>query len=120
MLGRRTYEIMHDGDEFVDGPRYIVVTRDANVGSGEYEKRTIASRADLPEANIIGLIGGGELNGSLASMSLIDEIILDIEPVTLGAGKTLFGGHNIQLNLQLIGSKQIGLNTVQNHYRVMT
>lgn len=110
---------MRDGGEFVDGSRYIVVTNDAKVDTGNFEKLSIKFAGDLPNVERVGLIGGGELNGSMAEMGLVDEIILDVEATTLGGGKQLFGAKKIQLNLELLSSKQIGPKTVQNHYKVV-
>ena len=75
LLGRRTYEIMTAQDEFVDGPQYIVVTNDVSVDTGKLPKLSIKQRSDMPAANKIGVIGGGELNGSLAKLGVIDEVI---------------------------------------------
>lgn len=119
LLGRRTYEIMKNGGEFVNGTKYIVVTNDQTADTGDYEKLAIYSPSDLPQAEKIGIIGGGELNGSLAKLGVIDEIILDVEPITLGQGKRLFGGHNVNLKLKLLTTRRIGQSTIQNHYEVL-
>lgn len=118
LLGRRTYEIMAKQEEFIDGPEYIVVTDNESVSTGGLRKISIKEKADLPRVEKLGIIGGGELNGSLAKLNVIDEIILDIEPIVLGDGKRLFGSHNVALNLTLLGSQKIGLATIQNHYKV--
>jgi dihydrofolate reductase len=95
-----------------------VVTQDDNLSTGNFEKISIQSADDMPKANKIGVVGGGELNGSLAELGVIDEVILDVEPVTLGQGKLLFGSHKPNLKLKLLSSKQIGESTLQNHYEV--
>ncbi len=118
LLGRRTYQIMAAPDEFNDGPEYLVATRDTAFDTGHLKKIIIASKDDMPIADKVGVIGGGELNGELAKLGLIDELFLDVEPITLGSGKRLFGNHDIQLNLTLAGTKKIGESTVQNHYFV--
>lgn len=119
LLGRRTYEIMRDQDEFVDGPEYIVVTNNASLDTGSYRKISVKSKVDLPQATAIGVIGGGELNGTLAALGIIDEIVLDVEPVMLGDGLRLFGSHNIKLKLDLIDSGQLGSSVLHDHYRVI-
>jgi len=119
LLGRRTYEIMRDQDEFVDGPQYVVVTNDASFDAGEYAITSIRTRSDMPAAPKVGVIGGGELNGQLAKLGVIDEIILDIEPIDLGAGTRLFGKYDVPLKLQPIGSRQLGDGTIQRHYKVV-
>lgn len=120
LLGRRTYEIMAKDGDFVDGPEYIVVTNDANIDTGNFRKRAINSVGDLPQAERVAVIGGGDLNGRVAKLGCIDEIILDMEPITLGSGMRLFGDHDIQFKLELIASKAIGRGTVQNHYAIIT
>lgn len=119
LLGRRTYEIMSTQGEFVPGPEYVVVTNDSALDTGALRKVNIKNKADLPRVKKLGIIGGGELNGSLAKLGVIDEVILDVEPMTLGNGKRLFGNHDVQLTLALLGSRKIGGSTVQNHYKVL-
>ena len=119
LIGSRTYEVMKASDEFVDDVRYLVVTHNSSIDTGDFEKLSIKSANDMPKANRIGVIGGGELNGSLAALGVIDEIILDVEPVTLGQGKQLFGSRNPKLKLKLLSSKQLGYSTLQNHYEVL-
>lgn len=118
LLGRRTYEVMRDSGEFVAGPKYIVVTDNTAFDTGQYEKLSIKAATDMPTAQKVGVIGGGDLNGRLAQLGVLDEIILDIEPITLGAGKRLFGNREAKLNLKLLSTRQIGGNTIQNHYKV--
>lgn len=118
LLGRRTYEIMRSDGEFVDGPEYIVVSNNPSLDCGDFRKMSITSKSDLPQAQKIGVIGGGRLNGSLAQLGVFDEIILDIEPILLGTGHTLFGGQMVHLNLELLESRKIGPLTLQHHYKV--
>lgn len=118
LLGRRTYEIMAAQDEFVDGPEYIVATPNLQLNTGSLRKITIQSMDDMPKADKVGVIGGGDFNGSLAKLGLLDEIILDIEPIILGSGKRLFGDYEVEFKLELIGSRKLGSDTVQNHYKV--
>lgn len=119
LIGSRTYEVMKASDEFVDGAKYLVVTHDNSIDTGGFEKISIQSADDMPQVSRVGVIGGGELNGSLVALGVIDEIILDVEPVTIGQGKLLFGSHSPSLNLKLLSSKQIGDSTLQNHYEVL-
>ncbi|HSX16895.1 MAG TPA: dihydrofolate reductase family protein [Patescibacteria group bacterium] len=119
LLGRRTYEIMRKHDDFVEGPEYIVVTNNPSLPTDGLAKTSIDGPEDMPEGGRVGIIGGGELNGRLAKMGVINEMILDIEPITLGKGIRLFGKYDVPLKLELIGSKQIGEGTIQRHYRVL-
>jgi dihydrofolate reductase len=119
VLGRRTYEVMLANDEFVDGPHYFVATTDLDMDTGDFGKLHIRSRADMPAVERVGIIGGGDLNGRLAKMGIIDEMILDIEPIELKQGVRLFGKHDVPLKLEIVNSRQIGKNTIQRHYKVV-
>lgn len=82
LLGRKTYEIMKNGGEFIDGTRYIVVTNDQAANTGDYEKLRINSPSDLPQAEKIGVFGGSAYK-QFAPPSL--DIIL--ENITVGLRK---------------------------------
>jgi dihydrofolate reductase len=119
LLGRRTYEIMDTNSEFVEGPEYVVVTSDKKLDTKGLRKIPIESALDMPEANQVGIIGGGELNGRLANLGVIQEIFLDIEPVDLYEGIKLFGTYGPQLKLEYLGSQKIGEAGVLRHYKVL-
>lgn len=65
------------------------------------------------------LAGGSNLNASFASEHLINEIILNIEPVLIGRGIPLLKSTDFQLQLDLIESTKIAGGIAQLHYRVM-
>lgn len=65
------------------------------------------------------LAGGGETNGRLGQADLIDEAVLSIYPIILGAGIRLFGSWAGKLNLELIETNNLGKGVTQNHYRVI-
>lgn len=119
LLGKRTYEIMKQGDEFIDGPKYMVVTSNGDLDTDDLVKINIQTPDDLPKVARLGIIGGGDLNGRLAELDVIDEIILDTEPIELKSGVKLFGEHDVDPNLELISTKELGANTIQTHYRVI-
>jgi dihydrofolate reductase len=119
LLGRRTFEIMRDNQEFVDGPEYIVVTDNPELDTEGLTKLSIKSATDMPRADRVGVIGGGELNGRLMQFGVIDELFLDIEPIDLHNGSRLFGNHEPELKLELIGSSQIGEGGVRRHYKLL-
>lgn len=120
LLGRRTYEIMRDGDEFIDGPEYVVVTKDMSANTGDLKKISIQSPRDMPRVSKLGIIGGGDLNGSLMKLGVVDEVILDKEPIELTQGIKLFGDHKVNPKLKLIETKELGEGTVQFRYKVIS
>ncbi len=122
LVGRKTFELMPK-DEFVTGPEYMVVTDDpVSAETGSFPTISIKSKDDMPHLtgnDKIGIIGGGELNGRLAKLGVIDEMILDIEPVELGVGVRLFGKHEVPLKLKLIESKRLDEHTIERHYAIL-
>jgi dihydrofolate reductase len=56
----------------------------------------------------IWLVGGGELVGAFADQGLLDEIIVGIAPVTLGAGAPLLPRRITASRLRLTGVRQGG------------
>ena len=66
----------------------------------------------------IWLVGGGDLVGQFHDRGLLDELIVTIASVTLGAGKPLLPRVISRPPLELISARTIGTAFVQLHYRV--
>lgn len=64
------------------------------------------------------LTGGSTLNSSFAKEGLIDEVIVNVEPVIIGKGVTLFNPDDFDLNLELVEIKKLGHGIVQLRYKV--
>lgn len=120
LLGRRTYEIMRESGELIEGPVYIVATSQKDFDADGIDTLEIATADDMPKASKLGIIGGGELNGRLAQLGVIDEMYLDIEPVELHEGIKLFGAYEPKLKMELVGSRMIGQGTIQRHFNILS
>jgi len=66
----------------------------------------------------IWLCGGADLAATLCKASLIDELVLKVNPVLFGAGIPLFASVIQQSALQLIDSKVYGNGVVLLRYRL--
>lgn len=66
---------------------------------------------------LIWLIGGGEINTILLQAGLIDEIILSVHPVVLGAGTQLFPDALTIPPMKLINIQTFPSGLVQSTYR---
>ena len=125
ILGRRTYEIMKSVGEFekIGNPFTVVVTTQKM----SPEENVIFVQSPQEAANLLKkkkyskamLGGGGIVNGSFMKENLIDEIILDVEPVIFGKGVNLFGETNFEARLKLVGTKKLSKNEIQMHYKVV-
>ncbi|HYP44224.1 MAG TPA: dihydrofolate reductase family protein [Propionibacteriaceae bacterium] len=68
----------------------------------------------------IWLVGGGDLVGQFHDAGLLDEIILGVASVTLGAGAPLLPRRIVTPPLRLLSAKQFGGSFVSLHYAVTT
>ncbi|MCG6157529.1 dihydrofolate reductase family protein [Rubinisphaera margarita] len=66
----------------------------------------------------IWIVGGGELAGKFHDAGLLDELFVQITPVTLGAGCPVLPRNITTPPLRLRGSKQFGNVFVELHYEV--
>ena len=67
----------------------------------------------------IWLCGGADLATTFFRASLIDELVLKVNPVLFGAGIPLFAGAIQQSALQLVDSKVYGNGVVLLRYRLV-
>lgn len=66
----------------------------------------------------VWLVGGGELVGQFHDANLLDEIIVQIGSVTLGAGKPLLPREIISPSLRLVSAHRIGDGSAELKYEV--
>ncbi|MBI5065829.1 dihydrofolate reductase [Candidatus Woesearchaeota archaeon] len=124
ILGRKTYEIMESVKEFkkIGNPFTVVVTKKAK----KNEDKTFFVKNPKEAIKLLkqkgfktALIGGGgKVNASFMKEKLIDEIILDIEPLIFGNGMKLFADNNFEAKLELSELKKLSANTIQVKYTV--
>ncbi|NQU77737.1 dihydrofolate reductase [Candidatus Falkowbacteria bacterium] len=68
------------------------------------------------ETAILG--GGAGTNASFLKANLVDEVLITIEAKIFGRGLNFTEGKDLDMELELIESKEIGDNAVQLRYRV--
>lgn len=77
----------------------------------------VAMRAAAKDKNI-WIVGGGELLGQFLDRGLLDELIVQIAPVTLGAGKPLLPRARHTPPLRLLSVQQYGDTFAELRYAV--
>ena len=127
--GRKTYEVVQTWGEGymteeIKNAKKIVISRDAGFKVKEgYEVATSPSEAlkKLAEAGFAKAIltGGSQINSAFAKEGLIDEILLNIEPVFIGKGIPLFALEDFQLNAKLVSVDRFGYGGVSLRYEVV-
>jgi dihydrofolate reductase len=124
VMGRKTYELsLSFGPPYVyQGKKSYVYSRD-KAGSRDENAEYIAGnpedligRLRAQAGRDIWLVGGAELVRDFLAKDLIDEFIISIHPIILGAGIPLFPVQGRELSLQLIKSISFESGLVQLHY----
>ena len=125
-MGATTYEwvMAHDAlqeqplkwaDYYGDVPAWIFTHRDlpsipgAKLSFVQGDVRAVhEAMVTAAHGKNIWIVGGGELAGAFADAGLLDELIVGVAPVTLGAGAPLLPRRLTSSRLALIGSQQRG------------
>jgi len=135
LQGRRTYQVSaaawpeQSGDPFADWinrtQKYVVsdTLTDADltwnpttiIRAGDLIDRVSALRAQ-PGGDIY-IYGSLSLVRTLLSVGMIDELVLMIEPITLGGGKTLFATDGVARTLELISAETAATGVQVCRYR---
>jgi len=125
IVGSRTYEIMRTGGDLDDlgGVKITVLSSktDLQTDNPDITFSTKAPKDALDELRQQGtqsvmIAGGAKLNTAFLKAGLVDELILDIEPTMVGGMPFL--SEDLELNLELIGTKKLSDNELQVQYRV--
>lgn len=125
-MGATTYEWVLKNDNLLEEPenwhemygdvpcwvfthRELPLVPDANIFmvSGDVSRVHEAMMVAAQGKNV-WLVGGGDLVGEFADQNLLDELIVGIAPVTLGAGAPLLPRHLPAQQLALTGVNQLG------------
>jgi len=69
------------------------------------------------ESAILG--GGAKTNGAFLKAGLVDEILITVEPKIFGRGLNFTEGEDLDMDLELIESIEIGDHAVQLRYKVI-
>lgn len=126
LMGRKTYE--HALNEGITNPydtlKSYVFSRTMKESLDEHVTLVSGNAVEVVRAlkqeagKAIWLCGGAALAATLFDASLVDTIILKLNPVLFGSGIPLFAGGVSLANLELTGSKVYSSGHVLLHYRV--
>lgn len=126
IVGRRTYDwVVNQGYDFPHTNKecYIITSqiraKEGNLTFYQGDLKELVQR--LKSSNSpkhIFCDGGAQVVHQLLAAQLIDEIILSVVPVLLGAGTRLFNDGRPQQLLELLSSKSFESGLVQHHYKV--
>lgn len=129
VIGRKTFESVrkwnndYGFDDFKEAVR-IVVSRDTQYDPGEgyvpaSDPKTALEYLKQKGFDAVLIAGGSGLNSSFISKHLIDEIILQINPVIVGQGVPLFSPDDFECDLKYVSAKQLRSGMLRLQYEVI-
>src|SRR2546423_8952023 len=137
LIGRKTFEVMMSaGQTSYPGAKNYVFSRSKKKGSALIKSLAARKKVDKNVEVIIedaaefvrkmkkqkgkGIVvfGGGDLAKSLFEADLIDEIVLNIQPVLLGSGIPLFHEMKQQIDLRFLSCRPLKDGGLVITYRV--
>lgn len=125
VMGRRTYEVTRSfGAWPYAGRRTFVLSRtraetaDPEVTFTAEDPAALVRRLRAEPGRGLWLVGGGESLRPILAAGLVDEIILTLVPIVLGAGRPLFLPQDRSLPLRLLGTTSFPDGLVQLRYAV--
>lgn len=77
-----------------------------------------AAMADAAKGRNLWVVGGGELAGQFHDAGLLDELIVQVGSVTLGAGRPLLPRRITAPSLRLRSVRQVGEGFAELHYEL--
>ncbi|MBB1285332.1 dihydrofolate reductase [Flavisolibacter sp. BT320] len=126
ILGRKTYDwVMREigPSHYDNGERAVYVitrTQRPSVGKTRFYTGDLAQlvqQLKSSEGKNIYCDGGAEVINELLKNDLVDEMIISVIPVLVGAGTRLFKDGRPEQVLELLGTKTFDTGLTQLHYR---
>ena len=98
------------------GPSAMMIEQDGNTFTGTLEMRM--GPADIQEGKNVWLMGGGELFAAFLDRGALDELIIYIIPILIGAGIPLLAAARRTTELHLQSTRRYSDGVVRLHYLV--
>ena len=124
IVGRKTYEELVEmdvSDLLYPGHRIVVSTQNLDPADEWLQFPTPGQAVEYLQSRGLQdvIVGGGhDIGLACIKAGLIDEIVLDVQPILFGHGTPLLGESERSLELDLIGSQGLDQGAIRLHYRI--
>lgn len=128
IAGRRSYELVQKWPDYnyssIDAKLKIIVSKnnDLKLQVPFIRANSPMNAIEIAETQNISsaiLVGGSINNSAFITDNLIDEVIINIEPVIIGEGVPIFSEGEFSRSLSFIGSTKIDNDILQVKYKVI-
>ena len=126
IAGRSSYEQLKNDDmASVLHPTHKIVlsSRDLELGDSSWQHARSPSEAlEILRNKGVGegIIGGGRaVAHSFMRQQLVDNLLIDLQPVAFGVGTPVFGDDVGTLNLKLLSSRPLNDDAIRLRYQVL-
>ncbi len=127
IVGRKTYEAVQKWPDYnfnnIDAKLKIVVSKENDLileppfVLASSPNDAVKKAVDMNLGSAI-LTGGSTVNKSFLEENLIDEIIINIEPIIIGNGISIFADGDFERKLIFVDSSKISEDILQVKYKV--
>ena len=121
MLGRNTYDIVRDFDEYpYTGKRVLVLS--TSLESVDWPDATVHRSMDDALATLRSenrshvYVDGGTVVQQFIRAGMLDDLTVSIAPVLIGSGIPLFGAVDTDVPLELTSTRDLGSGFTQSTY----
>jgi len=127
IVGRKTYEAVQKWPDYnfnnINAKLKIVISGDKGLKLSLPFLLADSPKAAIEKAKSLNfesaiLAGGSAINSAFMAENLIDEVIINIEPVILSSGIPIFGKSEFEKRLLLIETAKVADGILQVRYKV--
>ena len=125
IVGRKTYELMKEVNEFekLGNPLTVVLTSKPLKGNENLffvsspKKALEIIKNKGYKKTLLG--GGAKTTSAFMKEGLVDELVIQIEPMLFGKGIKLFSDADFEAKLKLLDVKHLSKNELELRYKVL-
>jgi dihydrofolate reductase len=125
LMGRKTYDASSEVFPFPNAKNYVLTSTPSNFpkhNSSEFISTSPSQTIDLLQSNghnQVLIIGGQYTVTKFLQANLVDEIYLDVHPLIIGQGKTIFSVmEKFNKELKFLDSQVSSMGIITLHYQI--
>lgn len=129
VIGRKTYETVknwndknYSFEDLKNVKKIIISSQNLNLGNSYAGAKSPEEALEILEKENFKtalIMGGSTVNSSFLKSNLLDEVIINIEPVVIGRGIRIFSEEDFEKELLLLDSRNLDNGIIQLHYKVI-